>query len=251
MSDFSYFCHRMETKSTALVLRSLRYGESQMIVDLFTRELGRVSFICHLPKSSRGRTKKQLFQPLTLLAVSFDYRPRLSLQHFRDIRLWKPYGSIPFDALKLSVSLFVAEFLCYALRDEQRNTPLFDYLSSSMEWLDSAIGPIANFHLVLMMRLTRFIGFFPNLESYCDGAWFDLRGGMFTLTPPLHADRLEPREAALVCWLMRMDYRNMHLFRMSQAQRNRCTEVILYYYRLHVPSFPELKSLPVLQSLFA
>ena len=50
--------------------------------------------------------------------------------------------------------------------------------------------------------------------------------------------------------MMRMDYQNMHLFRMSRTDRNRCLDVMLTYYRLHLPSFPELKSLPVLKELF-
>lgn len=67
---------------------------------------------------------------------------------------------------------------------------------------------------------------------------------------PPQPDYLEPAEASRIALLMRMNYKNMHLFRMSQAERNRCVEIILNYYRLHVPGFPEMKSLPVLQTLF-
>ncbi|MGI6242259.1 MAG: DNA repair protein RecO [Prevotella sp.] len=240
----------MEVKSRALVLHALKYGESQMIIDLLTREQGRMSFICYLPKTSKGKVKKQFFQPLTLLDLVYNYRPNHNLQRFVDVRLAMPYGSIPFDAYKLSISLFVSEFITYATRDEQQNKPLFDYIESSMVWLDNVSKSFANFHLVFMMHLSRFIGFFPNLSDNVRGAWFDLRNGSFSLLRPSHSDCLQPSEASVIGVLMRMDYDNMHLFRMSQAQRNRCVEIILYYYRLHIPSFPELKSLEVLQSLF-
>ena len=49
---------------------------------------------------------------------------------------------------------------------------------------------------------------------------------------------------------MRMNYDTMHLFEMSRAERNRCVEIILSYYRLHLPGFPELKSLEVLRELY-
>lgn len=250
MPDFSYFCFRMEVKSKALVLHALKYGESQLIVDLLTREQGRQSFICYLSKTNKGKMKKQLFQPLTLLDLVYNYRPNQNLQKFTDVRLAMPYASIPFDAYKLSISLFVAEFITYATRGEQRNEPLFDYIESSMVWLDNVSKYFANFHLVFMMHLSRFIGFFPNLTDNVRGAWFDLRNGSFSLVRPPHPDCLKPEEASVIGVLMRMDYDNMRLFRMSQAQRNRCVEIILYYYRLHVPNFPELKSLEVLQSLF-
>ncbi|MBM6992520.1 MAG: DNA repair protein RecO [Prevotella sp.] len=241
----------MEVKTRALVLHALKYGESQLIVDVLTREQGRVSFICHLPKSPKGKVKKQFFQPLTLLDMVYNHRANQRLQRLGDIRIAQPYSSIPFDAYKLSISLFIAEFLTHATRDEQQNQPLFDYIETSMIWLDNVPGFFANFHLVFMMHLSRFIGFFPNLTDDVRGAWFDLRNGAFTLLRPSHPDCLQPREASVIGLLMRMNYENMHLFRMSQAERNRCIELILYYYRLHVPNFPELRSLEVLQSLFS
>ncbi len=42
--------------------------------------------------------------------------------------------------------------------------------------------------------------------------------------------------------LLRLSYETMHLYTMSRLDRNRCVEVILQYYRIHVPGFPELKS---------
>lgn len=240
----------MEIKTAAIVLRALKYGESQMIVDLFTRTTGRVSFICHIPKSNKGKIKKQLFQPLTILNIVFDHRPQASLQHFRDLWLAKPFVSLPFDAAKLSISLFLAEFIYFATRDEQQNESLYDYIEDSLLWLDNVTEQFANFHLVFMMRLSRFIGFFPNLADDTSHGWFDLRNSVFTGIRPTHPDFLEPEEASNITLLMRMDYQNMHLFRLTRTDRNRCTEIILHYYRLHVPGFPELKSLPVLQTLF-
>ena len=240
----------METKTRAIVLRSVRYGDSQIIVDVFSREKGRASFICHVSKNGRGKIKQQLFQPLTILEVVYDDRPTRSLQRFRDIRLAQPFFSIPFQAEKLAIGLFVAEFLSYALRDEQCNEPLYDYVESSVMWLDNVEGRFANFHLVFMLRLSRFIGFFPNLEEMAEGDWFDLRNGAFTPVRPLHPDFLRPEEAAKIGTLMRMNYDNRRFFRMSSDERNECVDTILTFYRLHIPGFPEMKSLPVLRELF-
>ena len=188
----------METKTRAIVLRSVRYGDSQIIVDVFSREKGRASFICHVSKNGRGKIRQQLFQPLTILEIVYDDRPTRSLQRFRDIRLAQPYFSIPFQPEKLAIGLFIAEFLSYALRDEQCNEPLYDYVESSVTWLDNVVGQFANFHLVFMLRLSRFIGFFPNLEEMAEGDWFDLRNGVFTPIKPLHPDYLRPEDAAKI-----------------------------------------------------
>ena len=47
-----------------------------------------------------------------------------------------------------------------------------------------------------------------------------------------------------------MNYRSMRLFRMNRAQRNFILDCLLAYYRLHVPEFPELKSVEVLREIF-
>lgn len=240
----------MEVKTKAIVLRTVKYGESRIIVDLLTREAGRVSMVCQLTKSGNGKIKKQLLQPMTMLDVVFDYRKNISLQHFQDLRIGQVYRSLLFDPYKLSITLFLAEFLIYATRDETDNRQLYDFIETSLLWLDNADGGFANFHLVFMLRISLFIGFYPNLDDYHEGCWFDLREGCFTPLRPSHNDCLKPDEAARMRTIMRMSLDNMHLFRMSRVERNRCAEIILYYYRLHQTDFPELRSLDVLRELF-
>ena len=248
--QFTLSLQRMLTKTQAIVLHSLKYGETRLIVDMFTRSQGRQSFIVSIPKSVKGKIKKQLFQPLTLLEIESDLRPKLQLQKLSDVRLASPFSSIPFDPNKLSISLFIAEFLYYALRSEQHNEPLFDYIVNSIQWLDAQTDRFANFHLVFLMRLSRFLGFYPNLEHYQSGDYFDLRESIFLSAPPVHRDFLHPQEAEKIQLMMRMDFPTMHLFRMSHQERNRLLEVSLIYYRLHLPDFPELKSVSVLQELY-
>lgn len=251
----------MLVKTEAIVLHAFKYGEARLIVDMFTREAGRLSFAVPIPKTSKGRLKKQYFQPMTLLEVECDVRQRVQLQKLKDARLLMPYSSIPFSPDKLAISLFVAEFLYHALRSEQKNELLFTYLLDSMQWLDLAEKGYANFHLTFLMRMSRFLGFYPNLEVRGEklevkgqleaGFFFDLREAKFCEVAPLHRDFLDPTDSRRIQTLMRMDFPTMHLFHLSRQDRNRIAEVLLHYYQLHIPQFPELKSLGVLQELWA
>lgn len=238
----------MLTKTRAIVLRSIKYGEQSLIVDLFTQYGGRQSFVVRIPKSPRAKMKKQFFQPSTILEIEFDYRPRLSLQKMKTATIALPFVSIVSNPFKLSIVLFLCELLAYATKDEQQDTPLYNYIESGLVWLDNANDGFANFHVVFLARLTLFLGFCPNLDSY--GPYFDLRGGGFVSSRPLHPDYLEHDESDLVASLMRLDYNTMRLFKLNRSQRWRCLEVVLKYYQLHLPDFPELKSLDVLRELF-
>lgn len=241
----------MITKTRGIVLRSVRFGESSLIVDVLTKSSGRVSFMVHIPKTSKGKIKKQYFQPMTLLDFEYDFRQRSNLQRIKDVRVSLPYSSIPINPAKSCISLFLSEFIYYATRNEQENPTLFTYISTSLEWLDNAYEDFANFHLVFMMCLGKFLGFQPFLEDFTPGCFFDLRNGCFTLSMPLHTDFLNAADAGHLYNLMRMNFDTMKLFKLSHDDRNRITEIVLRYYKLHLPNMPELQSFDILREVFA
>lgn len=234
----------------AIVLRSFMFGDTKMMADVFSREEGRMS--CVLRTGSRtGKLRRQMFQPMSILELSLERKSPGALAVVKDAHIGRPFSSIPFHPYKLSISMFLAEFLCGVLKSEQNPHILFDYVCEGILWLDGVKSGFSNFHLVFLMRLTRFVGFYPNTENYRDGYCFDMQNGCFVEAAPSVRGFLNAEETRALCALMRMDYGNMSLFGMSHAERNRCLDAILYYYRLHLPGTGELKSLPVLRELFA
>lgn len=240
----------MLQKTIGVVLHSIKYNDTSNIVEIYTELSGRTSFLVKLPRSKKSGVKSVLFQPLSIIELEAEYRPTSNLHRVKEARSYYPFSSLPFDPYKSSIALFLAEFLYRALREEAENRPLFAYLVHSVQWLDEQNKGFANFHLVFLMRLSRFLGLYPNLENYHDGDYFDLMNAIFTAKKPFHNAFIEPVDAARLVKLMRMNYDTMHLFSMSRVERNRCLLIIIDYYRLHLPDFPVLKSLDVLKELF-
>lgn len=240
----------MLTKTKAVVLKSLKYGDKKIFVDMFSEEYGIITFSCSSGSRSRRSPILNLLQPLSIVEVEFDMKPKSSIHAIKDIKTAIPLISIPFDAHKLSIVLFLAEFLKYLLANEQQNTVLFNYLVRSIQWLDSAESGFANFHIIFMAKMSQFSGVLPNTDSYYPGAWFDMREGTFVHRAPLHKQVLRPEEASLLPLLTRLTFSTMHLLQMSRSERNECTEQMLQYYQLHIPNFPTLRSFSVLKELF-
>lgn len=237
-------------KSQAIVLRTLRYGDDALIAHLFTQQCGCVPMLVRVSRSRKAAVRHTLFQPLSVLDVEWTDRPRASLQRPRSVQAALPFSSLPYDAHKAAIALFLAEFLYHAVRSEPQAGPLFEYVVRSIEWLDACPTGFANFHLVFLLRLTRFLGFMPDVRAYRAGDWFDLRASCFVHEQPAHADFLSPTDAALVPKLMRMRYETMRFFRFNGSERSRLLQRINDYYRLHLPDFPELRSLSVLHDIF-
>lgn len=253
-----------------IVLRTVKYGDSNLIIDLFTENHGRISLSSKISHSRRSTSAYAFWQPLSLVECQADIRPAVKLPRPKDVRIYQQYSSIPLSPIKSTIALFLAEFLSAALREEKENPYLFKYIESSLLWLDTTTHPtaIANFHVVFLMRMTQFLGFYPNLDDtdslsvFANAPWhrgsaapspmlvFDLVAGTYTKTQPPHPHFVRADEARLMPWLFRLTFRTMHLFRMSSTQRKRCMEILNQYYRLHLPNFPELKSIEVLHEVF-
>lgn len=241
----------MLQKTQGIVLRTVKYKDASWIVDVYTDVAGRVSFLVPVPRSRKASVKAVLFQPLALVELEADFRANASIYKIKEAKSWHPFKTLPYDPYKSAIALFLSEFLCRAIRVEADNRALFAYLQHSIVWLDECRTGFANFHLVFLMRLSRFLGLYPNLEGYSSGCYFDLLNACFTTLRPVgHSHYIGPAEAARLTTLMRMNYDTMHLFAMSRVERMRCLSVIEQYYRLHLPDFPELKSLEVLKELF-
>ena len=237
-------------KSRAIVLHTLKYSDEALIADLLTPENGLVSMMIRMSRSKRAAVRHTLFQPLAVLDVEWKPRPKATFQRPTGAQCALPFSSLPYDPHKSAIALFLAEFLHHAVRNEPDARSVFPFVMRSIEWLDTSSRHFANFHLVFLLRLTRFLGFMPNVEDYAEGCYFDLRSSTFTSERPLHTDILEPTDAALMPKLMRMTYGTMRVFRFSGAERSRLLEQLNLYYKLHLPNFPDLKSLAVLKQLF-
>ncbi len=237
-------------RSNGIVLRSLRYGDQQIILDIFTEEAGTVPFILRLPRSGKRGARAVVWQPLSLVEVLWQAVPKANLQKPKELSLWHPWHELSNRPAKTAICLFLSEFLGHALRSEQQNGALYDFVVSSLQWLDEADDRFSNFHIVFLLHLSRFLGFMPNVEDWEEGAYFDLQAATFIPVRPAHPFYIEGAESALVSKFLRMDYRSMRAVGLNGATRRRALELIVLFYRLHVPEMPELKSLDVLMEVF-
>lgn len=240
----------MLQKSRAIVLHTIRYTDDTFISNVLTERSGVVGFMVRRAKSKKTAVKHTLFQPLTHLVLEWNAQSK-GLAHPKSAQVDYAYRTLPYDHTKTGTALFLAEFLSHALRTEPPSAALFEYIESSLRWYDEASSGYANFHLTFLMRLLRLLGFRPDLGHYTDGYCFDLEAGCYCETAPTHGNFVPPQQARLMPQLLRMNYHNMHLFKLSGNERQQLLNVINKYYSLHVPNFPTLRSIEVLHEVYS
>jgi DNA repair protein RecO (recombination protein O) len=240
----------MYIKTAAVVLHRLPYGDRSSIIAFYTAEKGRIDCMVYGTKGSKAGIKRALMEPLSLLELELEI---LSGRELHRVIEAKSYPTITFLAthpVKSALAFFIAECLYRIFREAQVDRGLYAFLENSIATLSRAEAGFANFHLVFLLQMTRFLGFYPNLEPVFPIVFFDMVNGVFTPSKPQHTSFLNPTESQLFQKLMRMDYANMHLFEFSRQERVLILEQILHYYRIHLPEFGSIHSLAVLSELF-
>ncbi len=237
-------------KTRGIVIHSVGYSDVYSIVQVYTEEFGRVSYLTSRAKGKKTKMQKSLFHPLSVLDMEVEHFNLREVHRIKEVKAHFPVSRILFDPVKSSISIFLAEFIGKVIKDVQPNPLLFNYICHSIQVLDLLERGIANFHLVFILHMSRFLGFFPDISGYSKGMFFDLQNGIFVQNKPLHPYFLNPDDSEVFVQLIRMSYENMSSFRFSRAERIAIIEKVLEYYRLHLVDFPDLKSLEVLQNLF-
>lgn len=235
----------------AIVLRTIRYSDSHIVVSLFTEYYGMVSALVRVAHGGKRGGRSALWQLMSLVELNVYYRPAADFQKIGDVFMSTPWKDLPYNPFKASVSIFLAEFLYHSLRGEGENRVLFSFLENSLLWFDETEKGMVDFHLLLMIRMTRFLGIWPGTDGYRPGMLYDLKSACYVSRIPPHGQYVDADAATLIPMLLRIDYSNMHLLRMTRNERRHMLDVLLQYYRLHVPGFGELQSLDVLRELFA
>ncbi len=155
------------------------------------------------------------------------------------------------EIVKSSLVMFLNEILYRSIRQQSADEVLFEFLFHAIEILDRMEEGVVNFHLYFLLRLTRFLGFFPDLTQAAGSSYFDLTSGSFTTQIPPYTSIIEQPLAGLWKDLLQSNFSNLHRIQMTTAERRVILSKILEYYRLHIEGFGQIKSHFVLEEVLS
>lgn len=237
-------------KARGIVLHTLKYGDSSMIVYLLTDIGGRCNYIVQGIRSSRGHgSKMALFQPMFTVEFEGLESSRMELHRFKEVQSGIVLQSTPFDVRKSTIALFMAEVLYRLIKESEPRKDLFDFVWGSVEVLDSLNEGIANFHLWFLAHLSRFLGFSPG-NIYTDGDWFDISEGNYTEQKPLTPNAMTQENARILNDFVECDVRYLAEIGLNRHQRVEFLNALLSYYAYHLDAINTVQSVKILQEVF-
>jgi DNA repair protein RecO (recombination protein O) len=219
-------------KTRGIVFRFTKYGETSIIVNIFTELFGLQSYIVNGVRSKSSKNKIALYQPLTLLDIIVYHREHANINRIKEIKCLHPYQTLLTDVRKSSVAMFLNEVLNKTVKEESHAQELCDFLINSLVTLDTQPEHAENFHLIFLLKLSRFLGFGAHHVN-------EVLGGRMTdvaiegiLKQLIHASYTDPVD-------------------MTNAQRREILELLVKFYADHIETMGEIRSMQVLREVMS
>ncbi len=215
-------------KTRGIVFRFTKYGDTSIIVNIFTHVFGLQSYIVNGVRSKSSRAIS-LYQPLTLLDLVVYHRENANLLRIKEVKCLHAYQTIHTDIRKTTIALFLSEMVNKAVKDQSNAESTFDFLMRSFISLDQ-LERIENFHLLFLIKLSRHLGFGPHASH-------DILDGL----------RISKVEEQVLQALLEAEYGEA--ISITNDTRKNILELLLTFYQKHIESLGEIRSVDVLKEI--
>lgn len=232
----------------AIVFSAIKYGDSNLIVKCFTKEEGLKSYMIYgVLKSKKGKLKMAYFQPLTQLKITANHKQNKELHSIKEVRVINHNQTIYASIVKQSLVLFLSEVLSNIIKEEEQNQALYNYIETSLIYLDSSKS-VSNFHLLFLINLSHFLGFYPDVTNP-NLPFFSLSEGNFTSLSP-RKWFICGKEILAFKKLFGKTFETISEVSFSKNERKMVLDIIIKYFELHLEGFKKPKSLEVFKKVF-
>ncbi|MCX7546436.1 DNA repair protein RecO [Xanthomarina sp. F1114] len=238
----------MLTTTNAIVLSKIKYRDNDLIVKCYTQKYGVVSYILrNVSSSKKGKSKTAYFQLLSQLQLVVFHKNNRSLQEVKEVKTHYMYTSLQTHVIKSSIVFFLAEVLSSTLKEEEVNQNLYSYLETTLQWLDTN-SEYANFHLLFLLRLTKYLGFYPEMATNNEN-WFDLTEGTFQ-NDKTNMYAITGENLILLKQLLGINFDALNAIKINSNQRQAFLKMMLLYFELHLEGFKKPQSLQIFNQVF-
>lgn len=234
--------------TAAIVLHQFSYTESSVIFKCFTRDFGLQSYLIRGIRKQKSKTGTSFLQPISIIELTSDHTKNNSIKTVKEVRLAYISKTINEHPVKQAIAIFLNEILYKSIREEQPDEDLFDFIVNAIKYLDMNAG-MANFHLLFLIKLSRFFGFQPVNNYSLHESYFNLTEGHFISAKEAGPGLMDNKESETFSQMIEAGFnRNIP---MNRNMRKNILHHLVRYFQIHIEGMGEIRSLEILESIFA
>ena len=239
-------------KTSAIILRTVKYGETSLVVSAFTELFGLQTYMVNGVRTAKKTgLKASLYQPASVVEMEVYHNERNSMHRIKEINRIHVFKNILTDVVKNSVAIFLMELLYKLLKQPEQNSDLFYFCEDSLLQLDEAPPHVtANLPLFFALHISHFFGFKIDDNYNKDYLFLDLQEGNFVNERPHHPHFMEGENASLTAELLKIMLPvELNDIKMNHFKRRELLAKYMDYYSLHMHDFGTMKTLQIMQEV--
>lgn len=238
-------------KTKGIVLRVTNYAETSVVAKIYTQKFGLQSYLINGVKKPKAKIPLNVLQPMHLLDMVVYHKPNGNMQRVKEVKSHPVLQNIPYDIVKSSIVIFLNEMIYKSIKQQHEDEVMFEFISKNIELLDHSEEGVANFHLIFLLKLTRFLGFYPDLRNAEKFNFFDLKDGVFVSNQPPHSFFIEANLKTFWLQLFKNSIEHFDELKINAAVRKVLLYKIIEYYSFHIEDFGLVKSHEILEEVLS
>ncbi len=241
----------MVHSTKGIVLRTIKYGETSVITNIFTEMFGVQSYIVNGVRTDSKRAKAHFFQPSSILDLQVYHNDLRNLQRIKEVKWNYLYKNIFSNVPKNCVALFMVELIHKCLKQPESNQDLFHFFEDALTELDTAPVEItANFPIYFSIHFAWFFGFALQDNRPEENKFFNIPEGKFVAAETPGEENADIETSSHVAEFIKTKHPNdLREIKLNKTARRKILSVMENYYIFHMPEFGKMKTLPVLQEI--
>jgi DNA repair protein RecO (recombination protein O) len=242
-------------KTRGIILRAVKYGETSLILTLFTEKFGLQSYLVNGVRKQQKTTKTAMLQPASILDLEVYYSESKNLQRIKEYSWAKVYNNLFSDVIRHSIADYIIELMAKSIKQPEHNADLYSFCEDVLLHLDHSSSAVAaNMPLFFSLQLAKILGFGlePPLTSAASTypKFLDLQEGVFLNEPPEHLVFIEGKNLEILIELLAvMQPDELEAFKLNKDIRRVLLNALEMYYRYHISDFGSLRTIKIMQEV--
>ncbi len=248
----------MVVKTEAVVLKTVKYGDTSKIISVFTREYGKLSLIAKGARTSRSKFVS-ILNPMSCIQAVFYLKESRDIHLLSDASSSRVHKNIVGDPQKTMTGFVMLDALNTAVHTRESHPVLFDHLVEALDGLDRAERSPVNYLIAFLIALLREAGYGLKLDACvrCGGKLdreplvFESQFGGFACGRCRSPDTtltMAPNHLEALRWLERPSPEVWSRLSLEPVESLRIVHLLAGHLCRHVPGARRLRSLSLLES---
>lgn len=237
-------------QTKGIVLRTIKYGETSIIVNIYTELFGVQHYLVQgVRTEKRSSAKANLYQAGTLLELIVYHHPNKDLQRIKEAHISYLYQQLHQHMVKNTLMIYMLELISRTMTEPEANPDLFLFFEENLKHIDAQpVSALTLFPLNFTLELASQLGFSIQDTYTNETPILDLVNGRFCTQQDLQSMYfLEGDQARWFSCIANAQTIDDTQFTVEKRQA--LLMDCIQYLRLHIPSMGELKTLPILHAI--